>query len=538
MNPETHFDLQPTGEAPFREHPFDREPSLLGEDAFQQVLALEKKRSERSGAPVLLMLLNVQDVPGGREWKPLVATLSATLFSVTRETDIKGWYADQAILGVLCTEIGDAGLDEARDIILGKVTEHLRNLLSGEQMRKLRFTFASFTGKDQQPLSGTMQADIRLYRKSAATGASTAAGTPFAASFLRHWGILVVGDILAIGLACFLTAWIRTGIPFNIFEAYTGACLATLCQFLIGLFIFDQYRTRRLFREREMLTGTGLAVGLGTLLSAAFFYLAPQWQFGRGTLAIQASLAWILLAGFRLVYSRLIAASEPRTPTLVLGNGQLGKQVIQLLSSPVSPFDVKGCLVDGDLETLGEIGSPPMVGSLDQLGEAAKDLGIKTIVIALPRHRSQRIIRKVLEARLNGIEIIDLPNLYERLAGRIPVQYIEDHWLLFADGFTLISKTTVQKLKRLVDLVFSSLLLIVLFPIAALIALAILVDSPGPVFYREERVGRTAACFPCGGSGPWTPRQSPKWLARPCKEAPGKRGSAAGSAFSGWTTCP
>ena len=94
-----------------------------------------------------------------------------------------------------------------------------------------------------------------------------------------------------------------------------------------------------------------------------------------------------------------------------------------------------------------------------KLAEIIAKLGIRTIVLAIPRSRSTRITRRILEARLLGAEIMDMPQLYQRLTTKLPVQYLEDQWLLFSDGFNLLSRGYVQRIKRILDFIFAALLL-------------------------------------------------------------------------------
>jgi exopolysaccharide biosynthesis polyprenyl glycosylphosphotransferase len=108
---------------------------------------------------------------------------------------------------------------------------------------------------------------------------------------------------------------------------------------------------------------------------------------------------------------------------------------------------------------------------------------------------SAKTTRRLMEARLCGREIYDLPTLYERMATRIPVNHVEDRWFVFADGFRLISKEYVQKIKRMFDFLFSGILLFCSLPLIALTALAIKIDSPGPVFFRQTRIGRGGRPF-------------------------------------------
>jgi exopolysaccharide biosynthesis polyprenyl glycosylphosphotransferase len=100
-----------------------------------------------------------------------------------------------------------------------------------------------------------------------------------------------------------------------------------------------------------------------------------------------------------------------------------------------------------------------------------------------------------LEARLGGLEIIELPTLYERFTGRVPVELVEDQWLLSADGFHLLFREYMQRVKRILDFSVSGVLLLFCAPLMALTALAIALESPGRVFYSQDRVGLGGKVF-------------------------------------------
>jgi len=85
--------------------------------------------------------------------------------------------------------------------------------------------------------------------------------------------------------------------------------------------------------------------------------------------------------------------------------------------------------------------------------------------------------------------------VFEGLTRRVPVEHIHDEWLLFAGGFYLISKEYLQKVKRLIDFTFSSLLLTVSLPLVGVTALAIKLDSKGPIFYKQKRIGKGGSEF-------------------------------------------
>ena len=471
------------------------EQLLLGENSFQQLLALEKKRSERSGHPILLMRLAVRDTGDRQACEELLSLLSGALFAITRETDLKGWYVNQLILGVIYTEMGNADFQEARDTILRKVEDTLGDLLSDDQRRQVEISFESFPGEQAHQLSPDLAGGLQLYGSKAATGASPANPIHLVSAFLKHRGLLLLGDGLLVALAGFIGAWMRYGTPAAIVAATPEIWLITFCQVVAALFLCGLYTTGRFSRQRETLFRTALAVGLAALFGAVPAHWAPSWLPGQPIPAFEGAFLWVLLAGFRIVHGRLFFPVPTRLPALVLGNGNLGRNVCRLLNTTVSPYDVRGCLVDGPVGENAGNQTPPILGGLDRLGETATALGIRTLIVALPRRRSRQNLRRILEARFNGMEVVDLPDLYERLTGRVPVQYIEDRWLLFANGFSLLSQTAVQRIKRLTDVTVAGFALLVTLPLAGLTALAVRLDSVGPVFYREPRTGRGGRLF-------------------------------------------
>jgi exopolysaccharide biosynthesis polyprenyl glycosylphosphotransferase len=88
-----------------------------------------------------------------------------------------------------------------------------------------------------------------------------------------------------------------------------------------------------------------------------------------------------------------------------------------------------------------------------------------------------------------------MASFHERLTASVPVEHIEDQWLLFSDGFNILSKEYVRRCKRAIDILASTLLLAIAAPVMALTALLIRLDSPGPIFYSQERVGKGGNTF-------------------------------------------
>jgi hypothetical protein len=262
--------------------------------------------------------------------------------------------------------------------------------------------------------------------------------------FPKYRWLLLLGDLALIAIGSILSPWIRLGVPLDTFTLYTTASVTTLAIYPMTLYIFDLYNVERVFRSWETAVRSALAIGLGGFIVIISFYLLPHGPYGRGIMAIQLAMVWLFLNGWRWAYGFLFQTAIPKIPTLILGAGFCGKTIYGLLKSPLSPYEIKGFL-DDDPEKFGRTSSPAVIGACEDLTEIAARVGANTAILAIPKNRSSRLIRDILHARLQGINIRDMADVYEELTGRIPVRNIGDQWLLFAEGFICSVKNTSRR---------------------------------------------------------------------------------------------
>lgn len=153
----------PAGEA--NERPSLAECSgrtLVQEELFTRALSLERKRSQRSRQRFVLMLVDAGDLLQSRSRDLVLNAITKAVVTSTRETDLWGWYKKDAIVGVICTEIGDAGLDSILGALQSRITDALRNDLTLEQMNVIHISFHVFP--DELDIeNGTRPADEKLY---------------------------------------------------------------------------------------------------------------------------------------------------------------------------------------------------------------------------------------------------------------------------------------------------------------------------------------------------------------------------------------
>ena len=127
----------------FSEISSDGERIVLNPEAFRRMIALERKRSERSRKPFVLLLLDIGDRPSDRNGK-ILGKISSVLSASTRDTDVTGWYSDDCVVGVMFTEISPEESASIPSTIIARVTDTLRSNLALEQFNRVRISFHVF----------------------------------------------------------------------------------------------------------------------------------------------------------------------------------------------------------------------------------------------------------------------------------------------------------------------------------------------------------------------------------------------------------
>ena len=105
------------------------------------------------------------------------------------------------------------------------------------------------------------------------------------------------------------------------------------------------------------------------------------------------------------------------------------------------------------------------------------------------------LLREIMKYRLDGIRIISFTDFYEVYWAKIPVHTLDDSWFAFTEGFSLLHNRVNARLKRVVDILLSTTLLIILLPVAALLWALIKLESRGPAIYKQYRVGQDGKTF-------------------------------------------
>ena len=178
---------------------------------------------------------------------------------------------------------------------------------------------------------------------------------------------------------------------------------------------------------------------------------------------------------------------------LIIGTGPLARRLIQEIEArPHCRYVVVGVVDDGT--TSGKASFPcPLLGPLERLDQIIKEMHPDRIVIAVAERRGRLPVEELLESRVDGILVENAAEAYERLTGKLAIEALTPSNLVFSEDFRK-SRVTLA-FGRGISLLASVVGLVGLAPLFGLIALAIKLDSPGPVFFVQKRVGQYGRSF-------------------------------------------
>ena len=282
-----------------------------------------------------------------------------------------------------------------------------------------------------------------------------------------------------------------------------GILLALLCGFTFALIVTSRrlhlYTPERLtnfLHEQRLSTQACFTSGL---LLTGTLYLVHADDIPRGVVISTVLLVALGLSLRRLVYRILLYRRFDRgvdtRNVLIVGTGPEAHALRHHMESiPHLGYTFKGFIQLPDANHRAAADSCDVVGSLDTLFQNARKQFIDEIFFTTSCERT--IVQDVLDqARIHGVDLRVVPDMYEGVAWNNPIEYIGQFPTIPLHRGAVPEIALI--LKRIFDSVFSLLALILLSPFLIITAIAIKLDSPGPVFYTSERIGKKGVVFRC-----------------------------------------
>jgi sugar transferase (PEP-CTERM system associated) len=150
--------------------------------------------------------------------------------------------------------------------------------------------------------------------------------------------------------------------------------------------------------------------------------------------------------------------------------------------------------IDPDPTKIGtSLVNPGIIGAIDDIPTIVKQKFVDRVVVSLADARGTLPVDRLLDMKLRGVSFDHLASVYEEYTGKIAVENLRPSWFIFSDGFRKTRFLSASK--RLLDIVYASLLLIPTLPLMLLVALAVKWTSKGPALYHQQRVGLNGRIF-------------------------------------------
>lgn len=326
----------------------------------------------------------------------------------------------------------------------------------------------------------------------------TVLGIPF------HWrqAFYLAGDTAFALLAVYIghaLSLLRRGLNIGLYEILDVTTIASALFLLLNLtmlYVVDAYNPANDYRHPQQLLRPLLAVSVALLMHAALSYITP-WNFtagGRGSALLSFATYGLLLTGWRWSVTRLRPVRLPRNRTVIIGAGTAGRDIADLIAKHPEGkerYDVIGFLDDGPVDEESTI---PVVGDFSSLKRVIAERHINFIVVAVPHSLPGHLTEPLLRAKASGVQVVDMPTLFKGLSGRVPIAHLNDTWMIFGPGFSDRGRV-IAGLTRVIDVSLGCFGLLLAAPALLVSAVAIKLTSPGPVLYRQDRIGLNSVPF-------------------------------------------
>jgi sugar transferase (PEP-CTERM system associated) len=323
----------------------------------------------------------------------------------------------------------------------------------------------------------------------------------------RRTLLLVVSEACLVSLALVASTLARLGIGQTGFMlTYQHGPLKILIvavAFMTCMYYFDLYDSAVLSNRREALVRIIQVLGVAYIALGLLYYLYPPVKLGRGIFHISFLLVGLMLLLWRKLFSVINGTSQLAERVVIMGDGALAESLVhEIQSRPELGIRVAGrAHMPGNGNNTGHRGSreaPIALSGSSLCEEFAIDRqtrGIDRIVVAMEERRGKLPVDILLSLKNRGVQVQDGNDVYESITGKVPIESIRLGWLLFSPGCYASRLFSIYK--RFASVLVSIVGLLLSLPLFPFIVLAIKLSSPGPVLYRQKRVGRDGAAFFC-----------------------------------------
>lgn len=293
--------------------------------------------------------------------------------------------------------------------------------------------------------------------------------------------ILFLGDLFLLYLALIITLIVSFGQNFSS-KILTQHLLPFSLLFLIWLLVFlvfDFYELDLFKSKTSFLVKIAIGLSLCLMIGVLFFYLMPFFGISpKSNFLILILILWVLLVLWRKL-ALVLFSSYFQNQVAIIGLTEESKNLaLAFKKNPQMGYQLAEIIPIQDIAILSE---------------KIKQLKLNTLIIAKNLSSETELDLALYKCLPLRIDFLDLARAYEIIFQKIPLDFLEYIW--FLENLKEGKKRLYDKIKRNVDILLASFFLILTLPLWLLIGTAIKIDSQGPIFYKQERVGKDGKNF-------------------------------------------
>ncbi len=301
---------------------------------------------------------------------------------------------------------------------------------------------------------------------------------------------LLLGDVIVLYASLYLTLLIRYGVnpDQHTWQSHLWPFSLIFCLWIVIFYIANLYNLNLAINNRFFIQITFKSLGISILFSIVFFYLLPQTGIAPKTnLLIFSAVFSIAFFLWRRFYNWSLKSYLPKNHLAIIGASELATELIREIEIKKHLGYRVAFLLDEKFKS-DWIGNVPVVTSINRLKSLVAEKGVATLILTADLHQSAKLRTVLFECLHLKIDYISLPNFYEQVTGKVPVDAINQSW--FLENLNEASKAWFDAIKQTYDFVLALAILAITLPLWLIIGLIIKLESRGTVFFIMPRIGR------------------------------------------------
>ncbi len=307
---------------------------------------------------------------------------------------------------------------------------------------------------------------------------------------------LLVSEIALTSLCFVLAAYWYFQVDLTTYFLYDGGLIRTaivVASIILGLHFSDLYTRIQVKSSARLLQDLCQVIGIALLAQGLISYATPNLRLGRHIMLVGTILSLFALFTWRVVYDKFVLGAVSRERILFVGSNQVVQEMAEhIVTHPELGLSIVGYLINGVAPGTGLSGGK-VLGELGDLQKIANELKPSRIVVGMTERRDKMPVPDLLELRFAGVSIEEAGTTYEAVCGRICTKELRPSQLIFSGE--LGPRPGSIFLQSILNLSVAIAGAVITLPVMALVALAVKLTSPGPVLYRQTRVGKNGAPF-------------------------------------------